>query len=85
MAKYDVEDWKKNGRTPKVDSDVDLNLKVVIMNQLKENALDVTNSNERVVSNPKSDELGLGVIIRTEVGGLNETKKMGKSKSGDDR
>lgn len=82
MAKYDVEDWKENGRTTKIGSKIDLNLKVVMLHQLEKAAIDVTNSNERIVSNPKSDELGLGVRILTEAGGLEEQKASNKTTRG---
>lgn len=76
MAKYDEEDWKKNGRTAKIGSDVDFDLKVVIYNQLeKENALDVTNSDRRVVSSPSSPDLAPGMRIVAEDGGFEQEEQ----------
>ena len=72
MAKYDIEDWKENGRTTEIGSDVDLSLKIIMMHQLERDAIDVTDSNERVVSNPKSNQLAPGMRITVEVGGFEE-------------
>lgn len=81
MAKYDEKDFKENGRTTKIGSDVDLNLKVVVWNQLEKDALDVTNSEERVVSNPKSYQLVPGMSIIAEEGGF-EPKEQPKTTKG---
>lgn len=93
MAKYDEEDWKKNGRGPQINDNEEPELNVAMLSPLieREIILEETNSGERVVSNPVVNKLAPGMSIVAENGGFEQEEKnsaqttRSRSKSGKSR